>query len=87
MVKFKLAEIFECPKVMYKLLWVHIYEQLKVIEKNESNRKLGLNISEAEFRTKFQTLRKLAQEARGIEISLGFTKRRLIQISYFFGKA
>ncbi|MDO9517890.1 MAG: hypothetical protein Q7J10_07575 [Methanosarcinaceae archaeon] len=54
----------------YKLLWVHIYEQLKVIEKNESNRKLGLNISEAEFRTKLQTLRKMAQEARGIEMSL-----------------
>lgn len=54
----------------YKLLWVHIYDQLKIIEKNESNRKLGLNISEAEFSTKFQTLRKLAQEARGIEMSL-----------------
>ena len=53
----------------YKLLWVTIYEDLRVIEKDESIRKLGLNISEAEFLTKFQKLRKLAQKARGIEMT------------------
>lgn len=53
----------------YKLLWVTIYEDLRVIEKDKSIRKLGLNMSEAEFLTKFQKLRKLAQEARGIEMA------------------
>ena len=38
----------------YKLLWVTLHEQLKAIEDDESIRKLGLNISETEFRTKFQ---------------------------------
>ena len=52
----------------YKLLWVTIHEDLRMIEKDESIRKLGLNISEAEFLTEFQKLRKLAQEARGIEM-------------------
>jgi hypothetical protein len=56
----------------YKLLWVTIYERLEAIDKNKFNRKLGLNISEEDFRTKFQKLRKLAQEARRIEMtSLG----------------
>ncbi|RZN14043.1 MAG: hypothetical protein EF812_06465 [Methanosarcinales archaeon] len=56
----------------YKLLWVNIYERLEVIDKNKFNRKLGLNISEEDFRTKLQKLRKLAQEARRIEMtSLG----------------
>jgi len=32
---------------------------LEVIDKNESNRKLGLNISEEDFRIKFQKLRKM----------------------------
>ena len=40
-----------------------------MIEKDESIRKLGLNISETEFLTKFRKLRKLAQEARGIEMA------------------
>ena len=53
----------------YKLLWVTIHEKLGVIEKDESIRKLGLNISETEFLTKFRKLRKLAQEARGIEMA------------------
>ncbi len=53
----------------YKLLWVNIHEELEVIEKDESIRKLGLNISETEFLTKFQKLRKLAQEARGMEMA------------------
>jgi len=52
----------------YKLLWVTIHEDLRMIEKDESIRKLGLNISEAEFLTGLQKLRKLAQEARGIEM-------------------
>ena len=56
----------------YKLLWVTMHEQLKDIEENEAKRKLGLNISETEFRTKFQEIKKLAQEARRIEmISVG----------------
>ena len=53
----------------YKLLWVTMHEQLKDIEKDESKRKLGLNISETEFRTKFQKIKKLAQEARRIEMT------------------
>jgi len=53
----------------YKLLWVNIYEQLKLIDGDESTRKLGLNISEAEFYIKFQKLRRLAQEAREIEMT------------------
>ena len=53
----------------YKLLWVTMHEQLKDIEKDESKRKLGLNISETEFRTKFQEIKKLAQEARRIEMT------------------
>ena len=58
----------------YKLLWVTLHEQLKVIEEDESIRKLGLNISETEFRTKFQKNKKLAQEARRIEMtSVGLT--------------
>ena len=40
-----------------------------MIEKDKSTRKLGLNISETEFLTKFQKLRKLAQEARGMEMA------------------
>ena len=56
----------------YKLLWVTMYEQLKAIEEDEAKRKLGLNISEMGFLTKFQKLRKLAQEARGMEmVSVG----------------
>ena len=46
-----------------------MHEQLKDIEKDESKRKLGLNISETEFRTKFQKIKKLAQEARRIEMT------------------
>jgi len=58
----------------YKLLWVTMHEQLKAIEEDESKRKLGLNISEAEFHNKFQKLRKLAQVARRIEMtSVGLT--------------
>lgn len=53
----------------YKLLWVTMHKELEAIEKDKSTRKLGLNISEAEFLTKFQKLRKLAQEARGIEMA------------------
>jgi len=53
----------------YKLLWVTLHEELEVIEKDKSTRKLGLNISETEFITKFQKLRKLAQEARGMELA------------------
>jgi hypothetical protein len=53
----------------YKLLWVTMHEQLEDIEKDESKRKLGLNISETEFRTKFQEIKKLAQEARRIEMT------------------
>lgn len=53
----------------YKLLWVTLHEELEVIEKDKSTRKLGLNISETEFLTKFQKLRKLAQEARGMEMA------------------
>jgi len=48
-----------------------MHEELEVIEKDESTRKLGLNISETEFLTKFQKLRKLAQEAIGIEMASG----------------
>ena len=58
----------------YKLLWVTLHEQLKAIEDDESIRKLGLNISETEFRSKFQKNKKLAQEARRIEMtSVGLT--------------
>ena len=53
----------------YKLLWVTLHEQLKTIEEDESIRKLGLNISETEFHTKFQKNKKLAQEARRIEMT------------------
>ena len=53
----------------YKLLWVTMHEQLKHIEEDKSKRKLGLNISETEFRTKFQKIKKLAQEARRIEMT------------------
>ena len=53
----------------YKLLWVTMHGELEAIEKDESTRKLGLNISEAEFLVKFQKLRKLAQEARGLEMA------------------
>ena len=53
----------------YKLLWVTINGQLKAIEEDEAKRKLGLNISETEFRTKFQKIKKLAQEARRIEMT------------------
>ncbi|HJH31159.1 MAG TPA: hypothetical protein C5S50_02990 [Methanosarcinaceae archaeon] len=53
----------------YKLLWVTLYEQLIIIEKDEFKRKFGLNISEKEFRTKFQSIKKLAQEARRIELT------------------
>jgi len=53
----------------YKLLWVTIYGQLYEIGQAKSKRKLGFNISKTEFRTKFQKLRKLAQEARGIEMA------------------
>jgi len=53
----------------YKLLWVTINGQLKAIEEDESKRKLGLNISETEFHTKFQKIKKSAQEARRIEMA------------------
>jgi hypothetical protein len=53
----------------YKLLWVTMHEQLGGIEEDEGKRKLGLNISEAEFLTKFQKIKKLAQEARRIEMT------------------
>ena len=53
----------------YKLLWVTMHGELETIEKDESTRKLGLNISETEFLTEFQKLRKLAQEARGLEMA------------------
>ena len=53
----------------YKLLWVTIYEQLDETGKYRSKRKLGFNISKTEFRTKLQKLRKLAQEARRIEMA------------------
>ncbi|MBA5942082.1 MAG: hypothetical protein H0M93_01955 [Methanophagales archaeon] len=52
----------------YKLLWVNLHDQLKMIEADESVRKLGLNISEAEFLMALQKIRKLAQEARSIEL-------------------
>jgi hypothetical protein len=52
----------------YKLLWINIYDQLKMIEDDDSVRKLGLNISEAEFTMKLQKIKKLAQEARNIEM-------------------
>lgn len=56
----------------YKLLWVHIYDQLEMIKEDESMRKLGLNISEVEFLNKLQKLRELAQEARRKEmVSVG----------------
>ena len=47
-----------------------MYEQLSVIEKDKSKRKLGHNISKTEFRTKFQKLRKSAQEARLVETTM-----------------
>ena len=53
----------------YKLLWVTMHEQLKAIEEDKAKRKLGLNISEAGFLTKFQKIKKLAQEARRIEMT------------------
>lgn len=52
----------------YKLLWVNIHEQLKTIDDDESLRKLGLNISEAEFILRLQNIRELAQEARTLEM-------------------
>lgn len=56
----------------YKLLWVNIHDQLKMIEEDKSIRKLGLNISESDFLIKLQELRKLAQEARRKEmVSVG----------------
>ena len=48
----------------YKLLWVSIHDQLKIIEGDQSKRKFGLNMSESSFLIKLQELRKLAQEAR-----------------------
>ncbi len=53
----------------YKLLWVTLHEQLKAIEEDESIRKLGLNISETEFNTNFQKMKKFAQEARRTEMT------------------
>jgi hypothetical protein len=56
----------------YKLLWVSIHDQLKIIEGDQSKRKFGLNMSESSFLIKLQVLRKLAQEARKKEtISVG----------------
>jgi hypothetical protein len=48
----------------YKLLWVSIHDQLKIIEGDKSKRKFGLNMSESSFLIKLQKLRELAQEAR-----------------------
>lgn len=65
----------------YKLLWVKIYEQLKMIDEDESIRKLGLNISESDFLIKLQELRKLAQEARRKEMtSVGLNPRASIDL-------
>lgn len=52
----------------YKLLWVNIHEELKIIEDDKYLRKLGLNISEADFILRLQNLRELAQEARRLEM-------------------
>ena len=48
----------------YKLLWINIYDELEEIEKDKSARRLGLNISEADFLKRLQKIRRLAQEAR-----------------------
>ncbi len=60
--------LFRVTLDCYKLLWIKMHDQLKRIEDDDSVRKLGLNISEAEFTMKFQKVKKLAQEARGIEM-------------------
>ena len=60
--------LFRVTLDCYKLLWINIHDQLKRIEGDDSVRKLGLNISEAEFTMKLQKIKKLAQEARNIEM-------------------
>jgi len=60
--------LFRVTLDCYKLLWINIHDQLKRIEGDDSVRKLGLNISEAEFTMKLQKIKKLAQEARSIEM-------------------
>jgi len=60
--------LFRVTLDCYKLLWINIHDQLKRIEGDASVRKLGLNISEAEFTMKLQKIKKLAQEARSIEM-------------------
>lgn len=66
--------LFRVTLDCYKLLWIKIHNQLEKIEKDDSVRKLGLNISEAEFTIKFQKIKKLAQEARTIEMeSIGLS--------------
>jgi len=52
----------------YKLLWISIYNRLEEIEKDKSTRRLGLNMSEAEFLSRMQRIRKLAQGARRKEL-------------------
>jgi len=60
--------LFRVTLDCYKLLWISLLDQLKMIEGDDSVRKLGLNISEAEFTMKLQKIKKLAQEARNIEM-------------------
>ncbi len=60
--------LFRVTLDCYKLLWINMHDQLKRIEDDDSVRKLGLNISEAEFTMKLQKIKKLAQEARSIEM-------------------
>ena len=60
--------LFRVTLDCYKLLWISLLDQLKRIEGDDSVRKLGLNISEAEFTMKLQKIKKLAQEARSIEM-------------------
>jgi hypothetical protein len=60
--------LFRVTLDCYKLLWISLLDQLKMIEGDDSVRKFGLNISEAEFTMKLQKIKKLAQEARNIEM-------------------
>lgn len=60
--------LFRVTLDCYKLLWIRLLDQLKMIEGDDSVRKLGLNISEAGFTMKLQKIKKLAQEARNIEM-------------------
>lgn len=60
--------LFRVTLDCYKLLWISLLDQLKMIEGDDSVRKFGLNISEAEFTMKSQKIKKLAQEARNIEM-------------------